>query len=205
MNSWATPDGIKRDRDRMRRSLDVIINNPAWFARAMAWRMGQMFKYSAGAPLIRESGDEGITDFLPGSRRSTTGGKSERGQGYRPDRSRDSYGTTIMALGAAFEWARPAARGLQRGIKESLLLFVILGAVAIFLLSPRRALVIGLVPAYYILFQSIMHYEFRYILPMHYFVFVSAGVTWVLLFSFAYRTAKRLIPGRKESASEVGI
>lgn len=204
MNSWASPDGIKRDRDRLRRSLDVMLNNPVWFLRSMTWRMGQMFKYSAGAPLIARS-NEAATVASPAQSIEEDQGSVGRGQGYRPDASRDSFARAIPALGAVFNWARPMARAFQRAIKESLLLFIIVGAAAMILLSPRRALLLGLVPAYYVLFQSIMHYEFRYILPMHYFVFVFAAVFWVLLLSSAYRMAKRMMPARKQAAPEVGI
>jgi hypothetical protein len=204
MSSWATPDGIKRDRDRVARSLDVIINNPVWFARAMTWRMGQMFKYSAGAPLIKQSGDAAITDS---SAQSIIEDRydGQSASTARPSPASDSLAPALITIGTLLDWVRPAARAIQRAIKESLLLLIILGAVATFILSPRRALILWIVPAYYLLSQSIMHYEFRYIMPMHYFVLVFAAVFWVLLFSFAYRMAKRLMPARKQPASEVGI
>ena len=44
--SWVMPDGIKRDRDRLRKSLSVIVNNPFWFAGSMLRRMAAMLKYS---------------------------------------------------------------------------------------------------------------------------------------------------------------
>jgi hypothetical protein len=204
MSSWATPDGIKRDRDRIARSLDVIKNNPVWFARAMAWRMGQMFKYSAGAPLIKQSGDATIAD-LSAQAIIEDGYVRESANTASSSATGDSFAPALATIGSLLDWVRPAARAVQRAIKEPLLLLIILGAVATFLLSPRRALILWIVPAYYLLSQSIMHYEFRYILPMHYFVFVFAAVFWVLMFSFAYRMAKRLMPARKQPASEVGI
>jgi Dolichyl-phosphate-mannose-protein mannosyltransferase len=47
---WASPDGIARDRFRVRRSLAVIRENPAWFARAMLARMWSMIDYAKAAP-----------------------------------------------------------------------------------------------------------------------------------------------------------
>jgi len=48
------------------------------------------------------------------------------------------------------------------------------------LLVARRwqaALVLLTVPAYYLLLQSPLHTEYRYILPIHYFLFILGGVT----------------------------
>jgi hypothetical protein len=37
------------------------------------------------------------------------------------------------------------------------------------------------VPLYYLLFQSFTHTEFRYTLPMHYFLFIFAATAWLSL------------------------
>jgi len=42
-------------------------------------------------------------------------------------------------------------------------------------------LFLSIVPLYYFLFQSAMHTEFRYTLPMQYFMFVFAATVWVLI------------------------
>jgi 4-amino-4-deoxy-L-arabinose transferase-like glycosyltransferase len=47
---WASPDGVARDRFRVRRALAVIRDNPLWFGRAMLARMGQMLDYPGNAP-----------------------------------------------------------------------------------------------------------------------------------------------------------
>ena len=70
---------------------------------------------------------------------------------------------------------------LQRSAKETALLFIGLGLLAVFLMSPRRGFYIGMVPLYYFLFQSVLHTEFRYTLPLHHFMFVFAAVGWVLI------------------------
>jgi len=57
---WASPDGIQRDRDRVRKSLRIILDHPVWYAGVMLDRMGEMVKYSAHAPLLRRrKGDAG--------------------------------------------------------------------------------------------------------------------------------------------------
>lgn len=78
---------------------------------------------------------------------------------------------------------RPVVRSLQRLIKEPMRFFILLGVVVMFLGSWRRALVLAQVPLYYMLFQSFMHTEFRYTLPMQYFLFVFAAVGWVLIWN----------------------
>jgi hypothetical protein len=185
---WAWPDGIKRDRDRIKRSLKVISDNPLWFIRAMLWRMGEMFKYSAQAPLVFR-----ITDM----RLIEEGNKhAERKSGDSADvamiTAREHRRRISLAYGESISWTRPFARFLQRTAKETALLFIILGAPIVFFLSRRRFLYLCLVPIYYLLVQSVMHLEFRYILPMHYFIFVFAAVIWVLLGAFIWNLTKRL-------------
>jgi hypothetical protein len=58
---------------------------------------------------------------------------------------------------------------------------VILGFIVTYFIMRRRWLFIFIVPAYYFLFQSIIHNEFRYILPMYYFLFIFSAVSWCLL------------------------
>ena len=62
-----------------------------------------------------------------------------------------------------------------------MLLFIIIGVVILSGLSWKRSLLLLTVPIYYFVFQSAMHTEFRYTLPMQYFMFVFAGVVWVLI------------------------
>ena len=83
--------------------------------------------------------------------------------------------------------------------KEAMLLFILIGAAALFALSWRRSLFILMVPMYYFLIQSMMHTEFRYTLPMHYFLFVFAAVTWTLIGAAASNMAGR-VSGLKSKA-----
>jgi hypothetical protein len=74
-----------------------------------------------------------------------------------------------------------------------MLAFIILGAMILFAASWRRALFISIVPLYYFLFQSAMHTEFRYTLPMQYFVFVFAAIVWVILGAIASNGIRRVV------------
>jgi dolichyl-phosphate-mannose-protein mannosyltransferase len=164
--SWSTPDGIKRDRDRTRKSLDVILHHPVWYAGVMLNRCTEMLKYSAQAPLV-------LTISQASSK--------ERTAPIRPVWRSITPNQGSLAAGESIFWMRPAVRGLQRVAKEAMLAFIVLGAIILFAASWRRALFISIVPLYYFLFQSAMHTEFRYTLPMQYFMFVFAATAWVLI------------------------
>jgi hypothetical protein len=57
---------------------------------------------------------------------------------------------------------------------------VLVGLVAVAWLAPRRAVFLLAVPVYQVAFQSIVHFEFRYVLPMHACLLVFAGATLAL-------------------------
>jgi Dolichyl-phosphate-mannose-protein mannosyltransferase len=80
------------------------------------------------------------------------------------------------------QWTRlPRAlvRGAQKNIfKTGLMRSLILIGVCLLALAGRgrELLIVGAVPAYYLLAQSAFHTEYRYILAIHYFLFVMAAV-----------------------------
>jgi len=88
---------------------------------------------------------------------------------------------SALAFGMALSWLRRPVKSLERLTKETTLVFVALGAIITFVISRRRWLLLFIVPAYYFLFQSPIHNEFRYVMPMHYFFAAFAGVTWCLI------------------------
>lgn len=178
--SWATPDGIKRDRDRIRRSLGVIVKHPLWFAGAMLWRMGEMFKYSAQAPLVFKSTDTRLIEAGEAVRQAKNGDGDKNPNRREKPSARRASRLRALAYGESISWPRPVVRASQRIAKESLLLFILVGAAALLLLSARRWLYIMMLPLYYMLVQSLMHTEFRYTLPMQYFIFIFAAAGWVL-------------------------
>jgi hypothetical protein len=177
--SWTTPDGITRDRDRTRRSLDVILHHPIWYSGVMLDRCGEMLKYSAHAPLA-------LTIAQSRSQQQTLPIK----RGWNEIASEND---SSLGVGRSLFWLRPVVRGLQRITKETMLVFIILGAMILFAASWRRAGFISIVPLYYFVFQSALHTEFRYTLPMQYFVFVFAATVWVMLGAIVLNGIRRLV------------
>jgi Dolichyl-phosphate-mannose-protein mannosyltransferase len=186
---WASPDGINRDRYRIKRSLDIIVRHPVWFAGAMLDRMWQMLNYSAYAPLVFRIDDKKLIEA--GERaRGANESKGER----RVRREAWENGGWSLKVGESLFWLRLPERALQRVAKETGLLFILIGAPVMFFLSRRRALFILMVPLYYFVFQSVLHTEFRYTLPMHYFVFIFAATVWVLIAASISAGIKRITP-----------
>ena len=93
----------------------------------------------------------------------------------------------IFEMGATpYAWtryARAVVGGIQRNFTTIILRTLICVGIAFLALARRtRALVILLaVPVYYLSIQSPLHTEYRYILAIHYFMFVIAGVALVSL------------------------
>jgi hypothetical protein len=180
--SWASPDGIKRDRDRVRRSLDIIAEHPVWYIGTMVGRMGGMLKDTADAPLVFRSTDTKLKEALSISR---AGDQTRRKLDKRNDPQVETIDRSALTIGQSISWMRPLARAFQRVTKETGLLFILAGLAILLIGSRRRALVILIVPLYYFLFQSVMHTEFRYTLAMRYFLFVFAAIVWTLLLTIA--------------------
>ena len=187
--TWSSPDGIQRDHDRVNKSLDIIRRHPVWYAGVMIGRMREMVKYSAHAPLVYKISEaksrQRTAPIKPGWEAMVTDGSS-------------------LAIGESLFWMRPAVRAAQRIVKEAMLLFVFAGAAVLFAASWRRALFLSIVPMYYFLFQSFMHTEFRYTLPMQYFLFVFAALTWVLVGAGVWGAIKAAInKGQKSRDAQV--
>jgi hypothetical protein len=76
-------------------------------------------------------------------------------------------------------YVRPAVRGIQRNVYTTSHLLPLIGLAVILLAAARRwraLLVLLAVPAYYLLVQSALHTEYRYILAIHYFLSVLGAV-----------------------------
>jgi hypothetical protein len=88
----------------------------------------------------------------------------------------------LYALGpASFTWTRiPRAmlRFIQKLFVTALMLpLAIFGLILLIRSRGRNAIIILLVvPAYYLCFQSALHTEYRYVLAIHYFLFVLAAI-----------------------------
>jgi hypothetical protein len=78
------------------------------------------------------------------------------------------------------QWPRALIRGIQKNLFKTnrMLPLVLVGILLLALVRHKRALVIILaVPVYYFCTQSALHTEYRYILSIHYFLFIMAAVT----------------------------
>ena len=134
---WASPDGIDRDRARVRKSLAVIRAHPAWFARSVAARAAALLDFAGPtAPLLAEAA------------------------------AAPSRGTGWLAPGAGFEWARRPLRAAQWLARAALLPLFLLGLALLGALGWRRALLPAAALFSFLGFQSLMHLEERMALPL---------------------------------------
>ncbi|MGH9822510.1 MAG: hypothetical protein ACREDR_04570, partial [Blastocatellia bacterium] len=196
--SWYTPDGVMRDHARFQRAVAVIAHHPVWYARSVFERMVHMFNYTTEASLVFRNGDTRL--IVAGQKEKKAieaklaGGKALNSM----ERPEVSAGRTL-AFAQAISPTRPIVRALQRTAKETAVPFILLGAILAFYFSPRRSAFISIVPLYYLLFQSLIHTEFRYVLPMHYFVFVLASIAWVVLVTLFVRAGRHVIAASRDT------
>ena len=167
-------------------------------------------KVKASQPAIQD--DQRMTNvlipFATGSRREVLLVVSNNGQ--TPARSQALLGKAeLYELGQTpQQWSRfvrPAVRGIQRNLYTTSHMLPLIGIGVILLAVARRwrpLLILLAVPAYYLLVQSALHTEYRYILAIHYFLLVMAAVTFYCLGSAiaqaTKRTARRLGAPRAE-------
>ncbi|HVG22197.1 MAG TPA: glycosyltransferase family 39 protein [Blastocatellia bacterium] len=100
-------------------------------------------------------------------------------------------------------FARAAIRALQRNLfATSLMPLLVIGGVVMLAVAGRGKTLAALlaVPAYYLLVQSAFHTEYRYILAIHYFLFVMAAVAFYCVAILVVRAARRAIHFTRASA-----
>jgi hypothetical protein len=183
--SWATPDGILRDRDRVKRSMAVIRAHPFWYAKVMMKRAREMVRYSAHAPLVAKP-VEAQSQELQMQENPLPVKKNWRELAAQT-------GQSGLGIGRRLFYLRPLFRMLQRVAKEAMQTVILGGVIMVFLLSRRRAGFLLIPPIYYFLFQGFFHSEFRYTLPMQYFVFTFAAVGWVVAVTLLSRGIMKII------------
>ena len=172
---WAEPDGIWRDNDRYRRSVEVIRANPGRYARVMLGRMGEMLNYASGeAPLV-----------LREAPAPPSFGGGMRGRDGAPAPPLDEG--RFLAPGRLTAPLRPLVAALQPLLCAVLLPLVVAGALALAWRDWRRALLLLAVSLYYLLSESPFIYEWRVVAPMHYGLLAAAGAALVSGFSLASR------------------
>lgn len=149
------PDGIRRDRERVRESLNFIKQHPVWYAGVMLKRMWGMLKV-AGEPLPYY-GSSGINVT---SRKCLS----------------SAWQGGVVAAGVNL-------LGMLQSVMRYL--FLPLVVVGIFLAVRANLKVTGAVGVtilYYLIPGTAAHTEMRYVLPMHDLlaVFAGVGVIWIL-------------------------
>ena len=149
------PDGIRRDRERVRESLDFIKQRPIWYTGVMLKRMWGMLNV-AGAPLPYY-GSSGI---------NVTSSKC-----LSPAWQGGVVAAGVNVLGM-----------FQSVIRYLLLPLMVVG---IFIAVRRNLATTGLLGVtilYYLIPGTAAHTEIRYVLPMHGLltVFAGVGVIWAL-------------------------
>ena len=161
---WAEPDGIARDRDRYRRAMEVIKERPWWYAKTMLRRMGEMLLFTDGPTGLLPSG--AILKAPPSERIPLPPSPGL-------DAAIDDE-TLARRLGVA-SLLRAPLRALH-GIWWLVPVLVWVG-VALSLRRRAKTVVFWLiVPAYYLVFESPFHYEWRVAVPMQYFLLPFAAV-----------------------------
>jgi hypothetical protein len=149
------PDGIRRDRERVRESLTFIKEHPVWYGGVMLKRMWGMLKV-AGEPLPYY-GSSGINvtsrKCLPQGLQSGV----------------ISFGVNVLGM-------------VQSVLRY---LFLPLAVLGIYLALRRNLAVTGALVVtivYYLIPGTAAHTELRYVLPMHALLAVFAGVAinWLL-------------------------
>ena len=169
-----------RERGRVRRSIEIITARPVWFVGAMFRRMAEMLKDTAFATLVFRSGDTKLRDSVAAAKAA-----KETKRTRRQELEKQTISQSPLVVGRSLFWMRLPARAVQRLTKETGLLFALIGLVILLFGSLRRTFIVMTVPLYYLLFQSVIHTEFRYTLAIRYFFMILAAIVWAILFTTA--------------------
>lgn len=97
-------------------------------------------------------------------------------------------------------FARPVVRGVQRNVYTTshMLPLVALGIILLAVIRGWRAIAVLLaVPVYYLCAQSAFHTEYRYIVAIHYFLFVLAAVSLYVFGTALWQGARRIIKSKE--------
>jgi hypothetical protein len=146
------PDGLQRDRARMRKALSVIKAHPFWFAGIMFGRMAGMLKY-AGEP-VPYFGTAGI---------NVTSKKC----------------LPLVWQGGVLAVLVNVLGMLQSVLRYVLLPLMLLGTFLALRRDWRVSALILTIILYYLIVGSVLHTELRYGLPMQALLFIFAGLAVV--------------------------
>lgn len=159
---WASPDGIRRDRERMHRSLEVIERRPLWFAAAALRRIGPMLVYGSGGASWIET-------------RQPTGAIHDKAGPRTPGDLR------FLSAGRFAAPLRPVLGAAQRILAIATPWLALCGIGTLLIAARRRLGLLLLIPAYHVVTQAPLHFEPRFVLPMQPFVLALASVGLVAM------------------------
>ena len=149
------PDGVKRDRERMRKALNVIGSHPVWYAGVMVRRMWGLLKFAGE--------DSGIY--------GTTGINITTAKCLPPEWRFFPLTMIVTALGY-----------VQSILRYIILPPMLVGILLAARENRRMTLLILATVFYYLVFGTALHSEIRYSLPMQAVLFIFAGVaaSWIV-------------------------
>jgi Dolichyl-phosphate-mannose-protein mannosyltransferase len=146
------PDGVQRDRERMRKALHVVAADPVWYAGVMARRMSGLLKYAGEDSAIY----------------GTTGINITAGKCLPPSLRFFPFTLIVTALGYA-----------QSVLRYIILPLIIFGFWLAGRRDRRITILLAATIFYYLVFGASLHSEIRYSLPMQAILLVFAGVAVV--------------------------
>jgi len=144
------PDGIRRDRDRGKRALNIMAHHPLWFAGIVGRRMAGHLKYF---------GD-------PAPHLGTAGINVTSAKTLSPARHGRVAGFLVNVLG-----------GIQSVLRTVVLPLILIGIVIAWRRNWRMTALLLVTVVYYLFTLGIGHSEIRYGLPMQVLLLVFAAVT----------------------------
>ncbi len=168
------PDGIRRDRERTRKSLAIIARHPFWYVGSVARRMAGVLKY-AGQP----SGIYGSAGINVTSRKSLP-----------PEWQGGVVAVFVNTLGM-----------FQSVLRYILLPLMLVGAILAFRLDWRTSGLLMATVLYYLVVGSMIHTHIRYGLPMHALLTVFAGLALWRLKDLAVSRRLSVLSNREGTGS----
>jgi len=160
------PDGIRRDRERMWRSLSVIARHPLWYSGVVLRRMAGVVKY-AGPPL----GDYGSAGVNVTSKKCLP-------EYYQ----KGALAASVNLLGIS-----------QSLLRYILILLIPIGAYLALRVDKQASALLLVTVFYYWVVNSMMHTHIRYTLPMHAIFTVFGGVAMCRFQELAFKRRRTTV------------
>jgi hypothetical protein len=175
------PDGVKRDRERARKSLAVIVERPVWYSGVMLTRMYWMLKVAGE----------------PGAYYGTAGINCTAAKCLPPAWQPGALAVGVNTLGA-----------MQSIYRYAAMLFAACGIWFGFRLYRQATWLLIATILYYLISGTAGHTELRYMLPMHAVLVIFGGLGFTVLASYG-RSGLAFLgigkPGNKSSLANCDL